>query len=560
MMPVQPEGGRFSQVVPESPPTPTTPGVTPPATAGRDDNVLFARKSPVLSVQTIGPRQICVGKQSTYELVIENAGDVGADEVVVSIELPAWAEVAGADTRAGAAIPASNQAGGPLQWRVGHLAAKGTERLALKIIPRQSKPFDLGVRWNYKPVASQTMIEVQEPKLQLSLDGPNDVLFGKKEVYRLQVANTGTGPAENLMVELLPLSTDTAQSVTHRLGDLPAGQQKVIEVELTARQAGDLEIRVDVRGDGALHANLSEQVFVRRAQLQVEMSGPTIQYVGATAAYNVRVRNPGTAAAENVQVTLSLPQGAKYVGGIDGSQLVANGTKLQWTIPRLNASGEQSFAMQCSLSLPGASPLQIVATADGQLTDTAGMSTRVEAIADLALTVSDPSGPIPLGQEATYELRIANRGTKNAHNIVVQAFFSEGIEPTRGEGGQHQIRPGEVVFHPIPTVAAGEEVVLKVHAKASKPGNHVFRAEVHCQPLGTQLVSQESTHFYKTEATGTTGTSTPSASTPGATPPAPSTRPAPATTPPIERGALLPPPAIERGALVPPPALPTSPQ
>jgi hypothetical protein len=37
---------------------------------------------------------------------------------------------------------------------------------------------------------------------------------------------------------------------------------------------------------------------------------------------------------------------------------------------------------------------------------------------------------------------------------------------------------------------------FKIHAKAEAAGNHVFRAEVYCQPLGTKLVSEETTHYY----------------------------------------------------------------
>jgi len=43
---------------------------------------------------------------------------------------------------------------------------------------------------------------------------------------------------------------------------------------------------------------------------------------------------------------------------------------------------------------------------------------------------------------------------------------------------------------------------LKVRARAEQPGNHVFRAEVHCKPLGTRLVSEETTHFYTDKSGG----------------------------------------------------------
>ena len=105
---------------------------------------------------------------------------------------------------------------------------------------------------------------------------------------------------------------------------------------------------------------------------------------------------------------------------------------------------------------------------------------RVEAMAELHLDVKEPQGPIPVGEETTYEVRVHNRGTKAAQDIQVMAYFSQGIEPTSAEGCPHRIMPGQVAFNPIASLPAGEEVTLKVRACADAVGNHIFRAEVHC--------------------------------------------------------------------------------
>ena len=367
----------------------------------------------------------------------------------------------------------------------------------LRIVPRESRTFDLAVRWDYKPVTSQAVIEVQEPKVAIALEGPRDVLYGKKEIYRLNVSNTGNGDAENVLVTLLPAGTGGNEPISHKLGTLAAGQQEAVEVELTARQVGNLTIRVEVRGDGGVRAELAEEVLVRRAALQVEVEGPKVQYVGAVASYRVRVRNPGTAPAENLKLSVDIPAGTKHLSSVPGSQLEANGTRVRWTQNSLEPANEQSFVMKCALGLPGSSQIDVVCTADGELSATASTTTRVEAMADLVLDVKDPTGPVPVGEETTYELRIRNRGTNSAHDVEVVTYFTKGVEPTRAEGSRHRIDPGQVVFSPIPALVAGEELVLTIRARAETAGNHVFRVEVHCKSLGTRLVSEETTHFYQ---------------------------------------------------------------
>jgi len=49
---------------------------------------------------------------------------------------------------------------------------------------------------------------------------------------------------------------------------------------------------------------------------------------------------------------------------------------------------------------------------------------------------------------------------------------------------------------PIPSLAPGAEVVLKVRARAEVAGNHVFRAEAHCKPLNVRLVSEATNLYY----------------------------------------------------------------
>jgi uncharacterized repeat protein (TIGR01451 family) len=468
-----------------------------PATAMRKpSNVLFVRKSPLIAVQTIGPPRIMVGRESTYEIAANNAGEIAAEDVVVFINLPVWAEVSDAETTAGSAQPLPGETGRMLQWRVGQLAASGKERLLLRIIPRESRPIDLAVRWECKPTVSQTMIEVQEARLSMRLEGPHEVFFGKKELFTLKLANTGNGDAENVAITLFPLGPEDNRPATHKIGLITAGEEKTVDVELTPRQPGNLQIKIEARGDDGTHAELAHTVLVHRAAIRIETEAPQVQYVGALVAYKIRISNGGNAPARNIKLSANIPTGAKYISGVEGSRLDASGTKVQWVLTSLAPTLEQTYILRCNVGNPGINRLEVVCTADDDLAVSAVASTRVEAMADLVLDMKDPAGPIPVGEDAIYELRVRNRGTKAADEVEVLGFFSQGIEPVSTEGGLSKTGPGQVAFAPIPTIAPGAAVVLQIHARAEVAGNHIFRAEVHCKPLGTRLVSEQTTHYY----------------------------------------------------------------
>ncbi|MDZ7616075.1 MAG: hypothetical protein U1E05_03675, partial [Patescibacteria group bacterium] len=456
------------------------------------------QKSPILGVETFGPRTIAIGKESSYRVQMQNSGDVSAEEVVVFIQLPPWADILGAEASTGVTqLPTAGAGEGAFLWKIGRLGGRSSERLTLRLIPRQSRPFDLAVRWEYQPLSQQAMIEVQEPKLELALDGPREVHFGQRETYRLRLKNSGTGAADDVMITLMPVGTGGNQPVSHRLGVVEAGTEKVVEVELTARQTGSISVQVEVRGDGNVAADLTETILVRRADLELAATGPQVRFVGSEVVYDLRVHNPGNAPAKNVNLSVGIPAGAKYLSGIDGGRAEASGNRVEWVVPLLEAGAEKSYQIRISLGLPGTNRLELLAAADDALTASAETLTQVEAIADLAMAVEDPSAPVPVGSDAVYRLRVHNRGTKAAENVEVKAYFSRGIEPVVAEGGTHRIGPGQVVFTPIASLAAGGEMVFSIRARAEQPGNHVFRAEMHCQPLDTRLVREGTTHFYQ---------------------------------------------------------------
>jgi len=486
-----------------SPPAPSAEEALVASPAGepaRDDHrVLLTRPSPILNVRTLGPSRIAVGKTSKYEVVIENLGEVAADDVVVTMALPQWADVVAQETTSGAILAEQSIDGGrQLLWKIGPMEAKTRQRAVLGIVPRESRPIDLAVRWDFTPITSQTVIEVEEPRLSLRLEGPREVRFGEPQIFKLEISNSGNGDAEEAVLTLMPLVPGEGAPTQHRLGTLAAGERKVIDMELPARQPGSLAVQMELRCDGPATASLNETLLVRKANVEVAIDAPKMQFTGAVATYRVRVRNSGNAPAEKVRLVVKIPPEAKLVAaGRDGKK-TADGQSVQWTLDRLPEGAEQEISLQCELAREGYSQLKAEAFGERVAAEAIAV-TRVESIADLALKVSDPPGPVPLGQKANYTISIHNRGTKDASGVEAVVYFSQGIEPVSAEGARSRLLPGQVVFDSIGVIPAGKKVVLGVVAQAQAPGSHMFRAEVYCRPLGTKLVSEETTHFYQGE-------------------------------------------------------------
>jgi uncharacterized repeat protein (TIGR01451 family) len=472
-----------------------------PRTASRTpssaEGALVATKSPVLQVKTTGPQKIVIGKSGSYQVVVENAGDVAANEVVLTVKLPAWAELESAKPSAGKTDKAvHDQAGETLQWSLSRLEAHSQETLSLAIVPRQSKPFQVAVSWTFVPDAFQALVDVLEPKLAIAMAAPDEMLYGQSEAVKITLTNPGTGNAENVVLTIA--SNQPGQDAPDRrvLGVLPAGESKVIELRLAGSHAGSVSLAATVTGDGGLSAESSARILVRRAGLKIEALAPRAKYAGTPTTCKLKVSNPGNAPASHVRVEVVLPAGAKFLAASGGGKAGEDHAKVTWTLASLDAGAEQVLDVRYALSTAGENRLHVLATAEGKLSDSTTATTRVEALADLKIEVTDPQGPTPIHEEVVYEVRLRNRGTKAAEKVAVVGYFTDGIEPIKVAGAVATLEPGQVTCHPIAALAAGDETTIKITARASAPGNHVFRAEVTCQHPETRLVAEETTTFY----------------------------------------------------------------
>ncbi len=108
------------------------------------------------------------------------------------------------------------------------------------------------------PVTPGTPVTAPVARLDVKLTGPTQVNVGSKATFRATVTNRGTATARNLIIRdrFDPgLEHEQATGLIERsLGDLSAGQARVIEITFRAVKAGKLCHIVEVTGEGGLRA------------------------------------------------------------------------------------------------------------------------------------------------------------------------------------------------------------------------------------------------------------------------------------------------------------------
>jgi uncharacterized repeat protein (TIGR01451 family) len=460
---------------------------------------------PQIRLEAKGDGAVVIGKDGYYEIELINDGPVSANEVFVRVNVPSWVELGQQHPSKGAVRLQGDPDGGTqLVWAVPGLQGKTTERLELSLKPTTNRSFDLEIDWTFTPNRVQATVQVQEPKLNVQLSGVRELRYGDKSTLLVSVSNPGTGPAENVEVSM----TIGGKIETMSIPVLDAGVTKEIEVPLVADRAGTIDLVAAVTADGGLTADSKSQVVVRRPQLNVAALGPRVKFSGSQAIYRVTVSNSGDAPAQNIQAVIRLPVGAKYLSGLNGAQVAKNG--LTWAIGDLTPGAERVFTIHCQLNTEGQNQLDVLAHNGGKLQATSSVTTAVQSIADLKLTVNDPKGPIPVGEAVVYEIQIENRGSKAATSVDVLALFSAGIDPTQVAGGRAEISDdGQVKFSSIERIDPGQTVSLRITAEATEDGNHVFRVNVQCSNPDTSLAAEDTTRFFGEATLGPANLATP---------------------------------------------------
>ncbi len=467
-----------------------------PGVARRPSDAVVSSTGPLVRIDTQGPPAISVGEEATFVVTLANLGESEAKEVTVRVAIPEGVQLSSTDTKVGTAVPRQDaDATQRVVWTIERLPGRSEQQLSLKVVPTVNRPFELAVDWVMSPISAATRIEVQQPLLQMALNGPTEIDYGETKVFSIVLSNPGTGDAKGLAVEL---TLGSGSADTLKVGVLAAGDSKTFDVEVTARDSGSMQITANATGDNKLQAQASQALTVLRATLEVAASGPAQQFSGAVATYQVKVVNTGTAVAKSVQAAARLPRGVKYLKGLENVKQLPEA--LAWSVGDLPPGGEQIYQFQCQLTADGDQLLRFGARTGGGIESSGEVLTKVESVADLKLTVNDPKGPIPVGEEVTYEVLITNRGTKAAAGVSVLAQFSEGVEPVSADGAKSETMPGQVQFRPLAQIAPNETVKLQIKAKASSGGNHLFRAEVKCPDPETKLVAEQTTRYYGGEA------------------------------------------------------------
>ncbi|MEO2009465.1 MAG: CARDB domain-containing protein [Pirellulaceae bacterium] len=317
----------------------------------------------------------------------------------------------------------------------------------------------------------QLKLSVRSPQLQLNALGPDAITIGKPAQYRIQLSNLASSDADGIMVRAsLPESvvisrlepavgvaekiTDEEGSIAWTIDRLKGQQTAVLTVTLIPNADEPIKLNIDwaLRPQSVLAT-----IAVQRPDLRIAIDGPDSVLHGESHIFAIRVQNPGTGPARNVELTLSTGDSAPLVKDI--------GT--------IGAGKEEVIRVE--LIAREAGNLDVFASA---VSDDLKTESRKEVLvrqAKLEIEVMGP--PIKFANtDGGYRVVVSNRGDSAAKDVLVKIKLPVGCRLI--SASQNAAEQAGHVQWTIPELNPDQDVVFDLKCLFEAAGDQQISAAV----------------------------------------------------------------------------------
>lgn len=453
--------------------------------------------APQVALNLTAPPTAPVGGEIPYTITLTNTGKVEAAALTVSDTAPPELEFVRSD------IPHSvvNQS---IFWTLGNLPPGQSRSIqavfrALKsgevINCAEVEVEDGELRSKDRKCVST---QVTQPGLQLNMTGPATAVVGQPIGYQITVANSGNGPAENVVLAAHTdpglEHTSKANPIYLNLGTLAPSESKVLPLTLTARQMGQLTVTVNGKADGGLTAQTSWTVTVTEPKMSLKLTGPQSRPVEGQAEWNIRVQNIGAVPLSNVIVRQQLPPQLKVERTPPGA-VVQNG-EIVWDVGVLPAGREQVLQLLTRVAeTPGVVSTTATATSEFglKLEDRANLS--IYGVSGLEFEANDEDDPLLVGKQTVYQIKVKNTGSAAVKDIEVRGILPKEMRFIGGQGpGALPRQEGQkVIFGKVDAIEPQQELIYRITVEAAQHGDVIFRAEMNAGSQKEPIISDEAT-------------------------------------------------------------------
>ncbi len=418
-----------------------------------------------LAVRITGPTMGAVGATFDYQIEVTNPGDLPAENVVVTAEVPQRLRVLSSQ---------EGQRGANVEWQIDKLPPRGSQQFKLQCRAMSAGNVRLNARAAATGITSERAsvdTEIMQSALQLSMElagvaNPDAIKVGDRVSFNIEVTNTSNVPLTNVRLRDshaagLQEANGEPNPISKSIGNLAPGASQRIGLTFIVRQPGELCHTLEVTADGG-HTAAVERCIRAGAphyDLTVELLGPEEVLNGESAKYEIAVANTGDGDLTGVRIVYRVDASLNPRRATENYRL--EGGALVWTIGSLGPGKKETRTIQCDTVSPNnAAETSVLVSTDQGLTNTKRITTAIRqasapaasppgsvppgparpaastqqnpepqlgpANGALRVTVADTDDPIRVGDTVSYIVEIENTRQVSDKNVGIVFYLPEG--------------------------------------------------------------------------------------------------------------------------------------
>jgi uncharacterized repeat protein (TIGR01451 family) len=369
--------------------------------------------------------------------------------------------------------------------------SNGTNTVSIQVI----RPAELaGLDGTRLVVATGgTQMTWTAPQISLRKTGPVQGSVGATLTYRLEVRNPGDSIAREVVVNdpvpegltyvsSAPAATTPAAgagaapggTIEWRLGDLQAGQTRVIEANFRADKVGTVNNCATVRTLEGITAQSCATTTVVLPTVDVTVTGPAQANVGDQVTFTADIVNRGGIPASKLVVVDRFDAGLKHP---------ASASPIERDLGDLQPGQSKRITVTFQAITPGQQCTTVDVVGDGGLKATSRACVNVVGaaappVAAPPVTPVPPTaaGPKPVlsvrksgpatamvGDTADFTIDITNTGTVAANNLKIADNYDLSLDPVSATDG-HAFAGDDVIWI-VDTLPPGKTIRLQINCK-----------------------------------------------------------------------------------------------
>ncbi len=452
------------------------------------------RVAPGVSLETVVPDAVPLGKDATYEIVVRNNGPIAVSGVRVEEEVPNGARYLGGEPLADVTL-------NTLRWTIGDMAPGAERRMKVTVKPGTDGDFKSSPRVTATATTTNT-VRITRPKVTASVTGPEVVGLNDEAAFAIVVKNEGSGPAAKVKVHVaLPPGLKHPQSqngapVEAELANVAPGEVRNVVLKTRAVAPGQHTCELTVLAEGSPEVKAKAVTMVQNPMLEARLVSAGRATVRGEPVFTLEIANPGNATTPNVQAAASFPEGLEFVSASDGGNYEPGSRTVTWNLGPQAAGAKKNVTLKLRAGLHGKLAVRSVVQAGSKLKAEPEAIIQVEGVPAINFEVVNIDNPAEVGKEVTYEIRVLNQGTRPLTNVRIMAGLTEGLQLVNVTGPtKHQVTGQAIGFEPIPRLAVKADVVIRIKVKGTVAGDLRCKVHLACDEFKQPIFKAESTTF-----------------------------------------------------------------